>query len=331
MDARADGRFHPTTVGRWATTALVFSVVSGVALLAQTPRPPDEIPFSRLKAAAVVPLPLRPGAAELPDGLVLPTDGGVVRVPAATNAPGPPVEIGRPCASLVAGSGALWVPLCEAGRIARVDEKTSTVSSPLQLAVADPAGRIAAGVGSVWVASDRRGVISRVDPDGGGVVAEVRVAAEPSSIVFSEDALWITSATGDALTQVNAHTNAVEEIVKVGPRPGRLAVGEGAVWVLNRGDGSVSRVNPKTHTVAATIAVGADVAEGEIAAGAGSVWISAPGVPLVRIDPEHNRVAQRFTGRGGGAVVVAHGSVWVAADASTTWRIDPVLVAAMRP
>ncbi|MGE0812340.1 MAG: hypothetical protein AB7O28_00535 [Vicinamibacterales bacterium] len=331
MDALAEGRPQARIVGRWFGFALVFPALSAVALHAQPPRPPDEIPFSRLKAAAVVPVALRPGAAETPDGLVLAVDRGLVRVPAATNVPAPSVEVGAPCANLLAALDAIWVPLCGDGRIARVDQKTSAVGPPIPLAAADPGGRIAAGVGSLWVASDRRGVVSRVDPEGGAVVAEVRVAGEPSSIVAADDALWITSAAGDALTHVNAHTNAVVETVKVGPRPGRLAVGEGAVWVLNRGDGSVSRVDPKTHKVVATVAVGADVADGEIAAGAGSVWISAPGVPLVRIDSERNRVAQRFTGSGGGAVVVAHGSVWVAADPSATWRIDPVLIAAMRP
>ena len=117
------------------------------------------------------------------------------------------------------------------------------------------------------------------------------------------------------VTRVNAHTNAVVETVKVGPRPGRIAVGEGGVWVLNRGDGSVTRIDPKTTKVVATIAVDPAVAEGEIAAGEGSVWISAPGVPLVRIDPRANRAVQRFDGDGGGAVVTGHGSVWVSAGA----------------
>jgi hypothetical protein len=61
------------------------------------------------------------------------------------------------------------------------------------------------------------------------------------------------------------------------------------------------------------------------------VWISAPGVPIVRIDPRTNRAVQRFTGEGGGAVLVAHGSLWVAAGAQVTWRLDPMLVAAVRP
>lgn len=312
-----------------------LALIASIAVQAQTPpapRPADEIPFARLKADAVVPVALAPGAVATADGMALPTAGGVVLISAASSARGGTVLTGqRPCASLVAALGRLWVPLCDLGRIARVDEKTLGVGLPVDLGIADPAGRLAAGVGSVWVASGKTGIVSRIDPDSGQVVAELRVAGEPSSIVFAEDALWITSAAGDVLTHVDAHTNTVEDTVKVGPRPGRLAVGEGAVWVLNRGDGSVSRVDPKTHKVDATMAVGPQAAAGEIAAGAGAVWVSASGLPLVRIDPRTNRVAQRFTGSGGGAVIVAHGSVWVAADADTTWRLDPRLLASMRP
>ena len=66
-------------------------------------------------------------------------------------------------------------------------------------------------------------------------------------------------------------------------------------------------------------------------AGAGSVWVSVPGAPILRIDPRTNRAMQRFTGDGGGAILVAHGSLWVAAGPQLTWRLDPLLVAGVRP
>jgi hypothetical protein len=61
------------------------------------------------------------------------------------------------------------------------------------------------------------------------------------------------------------------------------------------------------------------------------VWVSTPGVPIIRIDPRTNRAAQRFTGEGGGGILVAHGSVWVAAGPRLTWRLDPRLVETVRP
>ena len=129
---------------------------------------------------------------------------------------------------------------------------------------------------------------------------------------------------------MSPHTNEVIDEIAVGPNPAAVAVGEGAVWVLN-GNGTITRVDPATNKATATITLGSDSANGEIAAGAGSVWVSVPGAPLIRIDPRTNRSVQRFTGSGGGAVLVANGSLWVAASTSETWRLDPKLVEAVRP
>jgi len=196
-------------------------------------------------------------------------------------------------------------------------------------------GLLRAESGSVRVfgldpVADPKGVLSRIDPDTNAPVAESYVAGGARAVVAGEGALWITSEEGDRLTRVNPHNNEVVETIAVGPKPGRLAVGEGGVWTLNT-DGTVTRVDPSTNKVVATITVGGDTAKGDIAAGVGSVWVSTPGAPIIRIDPRTNRAVQRFTGEGGGAILVAHGSLWVAASPQTTWRLDPQLVAAVRP
>ena len=294
-------------------------------------RPPDVIPMTQVTPDARIAVALSPGAVATDDAVWVPAGSTLVRIDATSNAASPPVTVPSPvCASLVVAFGSVWAPQCAAGVVARVDVKTLAVTTPLTIRVADAAGRLATSVGSVWVASDVSGVVSRVDPDRNAVVAEVYVARAPGSVASGDDALWMTSADGDVVTRVNPHTNAVVETVKVGPRPGHVAVGEGGVWTLNRGDGSVSRVDPATNKVVATIAM-ADAGAGEMAVGAGAVWVSAPGLPLVRIDAKTNRATHRFTGPGGGAVIVAHGSVWVAVGPALTWRLDPVLLAAVRP
>jgi DNA-binding beta-propeller fold protein YncE len=141
----------------------------------------------------------------------------------------------------------------------------------------------------------------------------------------------VTGGRGNRLTRINPHTNEIVDSIEVASGPARVAVAEGAVWTLNQGDGSVTRVDAATNKIVATIAIGKEIAAGDIAAGEGGVWISAPGTPLVRIDPRTNKVAQRFSGDGGGAVLVAHGSIWLAAGPQLTWRLDPKLVAGMRP
>jgi virginiamycin B lyase len=174
-------------------------------------------------------------------------------------------------------------------------------------------------------------VLSRIDPATNGAVAEVYMPTGATAVAAGENAIWITSEDSRSLIRVNPHNNETVETIEVGPKPVRLAVGEGGVWTLNRGDGSVTRVDPLTNKVVATIPIDPAAATGEIAAGAGSVWISAPGLPIIRIDPRTNRVVQKFTGDGGGAILVAHGSLWVAVGPALTWRLDPALVAAMRP
>src|SRR5262245_47264149 len=298
-----------------------------------SPRPAVEIPLSRLQADAKLQVALEPGAVASDDAVwtVQRVAGTVIRIQASDNAVGAAIAVGaQPCASLVVAFDTVWAPLCADKALRRVSVKDRTAAATIAIGISDADGRIAAGVGSIWVLSDRKGVLSRLDPATNAPVAEIYIPSGPSSVVFGEDALWATSATGNSVTRVNPHNNEIVETIVVGPQPGRIAVGEAAVWTLNRGDGSVTRVDPKTNKVVTTIPIGAKVAAGEIAAGEGSVWVSAPGVPIVRIDPRTNRATQQFTGEGGGAILVAHGSLWVSAE-KQTWRLDPKLVAAMRP
>ena len=305
------------------------------------PRPLADIQFARLKPDAVVAIGLEPGAVSSADDLWVPqrAASAIVRIDAKSNKVDAPITVpAPPCASLsmeparpTSTNGSVWVPSCDGATLAQVSVKHGNVSASMPLPIATPSGSIATAVGSVWVLTNAKGVLSRIDPDAHTPVAEVYVAAKPSSVAAADDALWITSEDGNVVTRVDPHTNAIIDTIKVGPRPGRVVVGEGAVWTLNRGDGSVSRIDAKSNKLVTTIAVGQSIADGDIAVGAGSVWISAPGVPITRLDPGTNRVVQRFSGDGGGAIVVAHGSLWVAAGPAITWRLDPTLVAAMRP
>ena len=109
--------------------------------------------------------------------------------------------------------------------------------------------------------------------------------------------------------------------IAVGPRPLFLAAGEGGVWALNQGDGTVTRIDPATNAVAATIDVGVPGTGGDIATGAGRVWVRAKPVLLSAIDPSTNVVVERFgPPAGSGAVRVAGRHVWVTAhDTNTVW------------
>ena len=310
---------------------VIFGVILGFAQAAASPV--GQIPISQLTAEATLPIQLAPGAVAS-EGAVWLRDsnaGTVVRVGAKDNKVSAPVSIGgKPCGSLASAFKSVWAPSCGDRSVIRINPADLKVTGKTEVEVADADGRIAAGIGSIWVVTDRKGVVTRIDPDTNQPVAEIHVAGGAAAVLFHGGALWVTSGAGKKLTRINPNNNEIVEIIDVGPDPVRLAAADGAVWTLNRGDGSVTRVDTATNKPVVTISIGSEVAGGDIAAGEGSVWISAPGAPLVRIDPRTNKVAQRFTGDGGGAVLVAHGSLWLAAG-SQTLRLDPKLVAALRP
>ena len=318
---------------------LVIAHLSGGLPAAQnkspeSPRPIAELAFAMLKPDVTIPVELERGTAVNSDALFVPlhSAGAVVQIDSKNNTADKPLVIGKPsCGALAIAFESLWVPQCEAKSVARVSITHGNVTASMPLPIASPEAPIAVAAESVWLITDAKGVVSRIDPGTNAAVAEIYIAPKPVALAAQDDVVWVTSEEGDLLTRINAHTNVVSETIKVGPRPGAVAVGEAAVWTLNRGDGSVTRVDAKTNKVVTTIGIGADMKEAALAVGEGSVWLSARGVPIVRIDPRTNRVVQRFTGAGGGAIVVAHGSLWIAAGPKLMWRVDPRLVAAMRP
>jgi YVTN family beta-propeller protein len=151
-----------------------------------------------------------------------------------------------------------------------------------------------------------------------------------SAVALGLKAVWVAAAAANQIIRVNPYTNLIEKAIAAGKAPHAVAIGDDAVWVLNQGDGTVVRLDPATNRAAATIDVGAIGAGGFIAAGEGSVWVSARGAPLMRIDPRTNQVAQRFTGEAGGPLAVGHRSLWIAVSNTAVWRVDPRFVAALR-
>ena len=192
------------------------------------------------------------------------------------------------------------------------------------------AGPLASGAGSVWMITDIGGTLARIDPDANAVVAYITVPPGVSAMTLAMNALWISSSTGDSVTRVNAATNVVEETIKVGKGPVSVAFGEGSVWTMNGGDGTVSRIDPKSNKVTETIKSGVTGTSGTIVVGEGSVWLSASGTPLTRIDPGANRMLQQFSGPGGGQLAIGAKSLWLGATPTAIWRIDPKRVEATR-
>jgi YVTN family beta-propeller protein len=331
---------QPTMMKDVAVVALVL-----FTYLQAAPRPPKpgvktpgvKIPIEKLKPEAVYAV---PGS---PDWLAIdpvnkftwvsnePKDS-VSRLDPASNGV-TTITVGKePCSGLAAGFGSLWVPNCGDRTIARVDLKTSAVTATMRTGIAESEGSIVAGAESVWIMTDVKGTLARIDPATNTVVAEVYVPSGSYGIAFGEGGVWVTSTAHDSVTRVDPQTNLIVETIPVGKAPRFVAAGLGAVWTLNQGDGSVSRIDPKTNKVVATIEVGVPGGGGEIAAGEGSVWVTAFQYPLSRIDPATNTVVQQFFGEGGDSVRVGLGWVWLSnLRAGNVWRLDPKRIEATLP
>jgi streptogramin lyase len=259
----------------------------------------------------------------------------VTRIDPDANAAGPGTPLpSAPCGNGAAGFGALWIPLCDGPALARLDEKTSEVTTTPLAGLTSAAGSgsisVATGIGSVWLLAADSGILLRVDPDSRLPVADIHLPKGASDLAFGLEALWAAGGANRAL-RIDPHTNLVLISIAAGTSTTRVTVGEDAVWLLSEADGKVIRIDPEKNAVAATIDVADSLTGGMLAAGAGSVWISSTSLPLARIDPRTNRVVQVFTGeRGASAMAIGHDSLWLAAPAHV-WRVDPKFLAALRP
>jgi virginiamycin B lyase len=107
-----------------------------------------------------------------------------------------------------------------------------------------------------------------------------------------------------------------------------LGIGEGAVWIADTAASMIYRVDPETNRVTLAFATEIFGSPGDVAVGAGSVWVVTfedHDRTLTRYDAETGAVEARIAvPRPGGGVVVGHGAVWVTgARAAELYRIDP--------
>ena len=339
------------TAAKWTTAALVaFATSIAWQVPENKPTPAPAAPPLRLLLSNLTPDATMAFAgagqfAVTPDGVWVSNRaaGTLTRIDPKTNAMGTPIVVGKePCFTVLSAFKSLWAPLCGGPGLARVDIPSSTESAAAGTKPAPPkppvvisvgirsAGPIVTGTSSIWMITDTAGTLARIDPDTNAIVAEITVPAGSSAMAFGENSVWITSESKDILTRINGSTNVVTEHIKIGRGPSAVAVGDGAVWTLNAGDGSVSRVDPKTNKVTTTIKTGVTGKGGSIAVGEGSVWVSALGMPLTRLDPVTNRMVQQFSGPGGGALAVGLKSLWISATSTAIWRVDPRRVEATR-
>lgn len=264
----------------------------------------------------------------------------IEKVSANSTKPVLSVEVPEPCGAPVVGFGSLWVANCSDKCIYRINRTTGEVIAKIRTGLANKFGELslAVGAGSVWVLSDSAGILTRINPIKNQIQKRIKVQPLSYCVAFGYDAVWVTNTgsvvynwnTGEAIAKnrgsiqrINPRTNKVAAQINVGLAPLFIAVGENSVWTLNQGDGTVSRIDPHTNKVNATIDVKAAGGGGDIATGAGKVWIRGNRtVFLLAVDPKTNSVEKRYGPiSGSGAVRVAKNNmIWVSAhDVHTVW------------
>lgn len=250
-------------------------------------------------------------------------------------------KVPAPCGAPIVGFGALWVANCSDKSIYRIDRTTGKILAIIKTGLANKEGELslAIGAGSVWVLSDSSGILTRIDPIRNKIAKQIKVKPLSYCVVYGYNAIWVTNTghveylkTGEAKTaepgsvqRINPKTNKVAATIKVGLAPLFIAAGENGVWALNQGDGTVTRINPHTNKVLATIDAKVSGLGGDIATGAGKVWIRGYKTAfLVSVNPKSNSVEKRYgpTAGSGAVRVTADNHVWVSAhDVNRVWVI----------
>ncbi len=321
-------RFHISLVIAVASLA-VDAAVQDKATRSGLQTPGIRIPFASLKAEAeIAAAPAWIGGGPT---LLIPSDKGTLdRLDPKTNQPGGSIEgLKSPCGGAVTAFGSIWTASCDSRSLTRIDPKTYKVTASVPTGVGAAAPALASSADSVWLLSDDKTTLSRIDPDQNTVVAEIRLPAACNSIESGENALWVTCPSDNRVVRINPQTLVIDKYLDVSAQPESLAIGLNSIWVYCRKEGKVERIDPKTNKSTKTIDLGVPGAAGQIAVGFGSVWVTQPGFPLTRIDPESETVAQQFWGAGGGAIQIAANSLWLSnLREKTLWRIDPKRVLA---
>jgi streptogramin lyase len=296
--------------------------------------PGIQIPFINLKSEAEIPVPGLPNSMFFADMAFLPNgpENGITRLDTKANKLNDPwAGLKAPCGGLVNAFRSYWVPNCGDQTLVRVDPRSGKVTATIGTGTGSAVRAVAANPDSVWLLSDDKTTLSRIDPEQNAVVSELRLPAKCNSVQFAEAALWVTCPAEGRVLRIEPKTNLVTQRIEVA-EPVAQAFGEGTVWVLSRKEGKVMRIDPKTNKVSTTIETGIPNAEGSLAFGEGSVWLSAPGFPITRINPATDKVTQQFAGVGHGDLYTGATAVWLFdQNKKLLKRFDPKRIAATLP
>jgi len=319
----------------------LLAIAAAAGLLAAAPKevkkpklgvqtPGVQIPYVSLKSDAEIKLEAAPTGVAFTTEALIAAGENIQRVEARSNKPGDKIAgLNSACGGLINALASLWTVNCGAKTVSKIEAKSGKTTATIDSGAVMAPMALAASTDSVWLLSDATTTLIRIDPKENAAVAEIRLPAGCTEILFAENALWVPCPGADRVLRIDPATNLVDKRVEVSGQPVAITAGEGSIWVLTSKEGKVAQIDPKTNKVTATIELAIPNAKGSMAFGEGSVWVSIPGFPVTRILASTAKVIQQFVGDGAGQIYFGLNSVWLAdPQAKTVRRFDPKRIVA---
>lgn len=244
-------------------------------------------------------------------------------------------ESSRECQGFVVTDDAVWA--CTGEGADRIDPTSNEIVGSVAFPVGRFYGRLAAGAGAVWALGGDEiapNVVVRIDP--ASMTAQTfPLGKYGTTLAFGFDSVWVTVTQEGLLLRVDPASGAVSEHATGLDRPWIVTAGPDSLWVTLSAEGeepvdadepTVVRIDPTGGQAPVSIATGASPGRGGgISAGEDAVWMRAPDLFLVRIDPATNEVVDSITGPpDNGDVVEAFGWIWATAEHELrVYRLEP--------
>ena len=159
-----------------------------------------------------------------------------------------------------------------------------------------------------------------IDAESGRVTKSFRVGREPTSLTVATDSLWVANYRDQTVTRIDRGSGRMATI-PVGGHPTGITAYRDNVWVWTLEDLLVP-IDPRFDSAGdpVLLAVGGRPRfvrtrdPGRIVAGAGFLWITAPGTTVVRVDPADTERRLSIVPDAGanGPIAYGEGEVWVA-------------------
>jgi ABC-type transport system substrate-binding protein len=173
--------------------------------------------------------------------------------------------------------------------------------------------------------------INLVDARTHRVVDHVRIgthvpAADTSWYeVFTKQAAWVLQAANQRLVRIDLRTHQMTVPKGLSLSPGAVTSTRNSVWVAEAGGPRLEELDADSGKVLRRVTVQGGQSEGDIAYGAGSLWLVS-GNGVIRVDPNTGDIVQGFpvTGISGMRLVFADGALYAARQGNgLVVKVDP--------